>query len=613
MATNDPNQEVNVNDLTVTELSQQINTDVAKKRQEGIKSSNSKNRDTTISKSGVSVNQKIGTITGQDLFAQTENLGTDIRRQALQRQTTTGVTNETAVADIITSGGGSQRQVAAAQRAEAAATGRLQTGGTAPAAATTGIGGGRTSSGGRTIPCPTCTGNSPGGDKILVKTSGRLFSMISGLLQRSFSIRLPTNLLTYIKERLPVSKQIAYRECKTCNNTREIEDPSDDSDRYAQALAIAQAEAPNIEQNEALLDACGNCYQIYTGDTVISYGHPKGFRDNLSYRIDPCGAPLNKGICPDQIDETKAGYQVFGGGRGDHVQGLNNLSTPGGNLTTVVNNKRTDIVGVKGYELVTGGPYNLNTGQMTVAAPEVSIGAQGRVVLESSRNSVVLTGKSIEAAPTDPNGQFTVRGNISTPSNMIVGGHGHFEGASVVKLSTTGRNESTKVSSGSNIYGGPAFWGGPVPEGIIAGLREVASFATMSISHPEQIKTSLSLRRGLSLTESLLTLAYQLRTVEFVPTGIGLTLGILPTLIFNFPHIHATPDGTHTHDVRMPNIDFSADSAKELRKKFSNIGSNAPSPEFSVKAIDVLLEIFGLIFLPFQAVAAALQHFTFIK
>lgn len=565
------------------------------------------------------------TTTGIDLTQSTENLGADIRRRALEGQAQTGVTNETQISDLIggnqgTRGRISSEQVAAGQRAEEQSINRFsQAGQAANANLRAGLGGsGGTPSGGlgpltrdnKKVPCPNCTG-SGGNNNIIVKSNGRLFSSISGLLQRTFSIRIPTSLLNYLKERIPVSKSAALVNCNTCNNTREIEDPSDDRDRYEQVAANLQAEASNIIMNEALIggtSGCGNEYCLWTGDVVHQFGLVPN--DIPAYRVDPCAAPINGGILGENIDFEKAGIQVPAGGKCNHVQGLNPPAVPGGTYTLFCGNKCNIVAGAQGFNLTTGGEVNMTGGITKISGPEVTVGSEtGRVAVAG--DSLVLTGKkSVELGSEE--GHVYSRSTISTPANLVVGGHGHLEGASVVKLSTTGRNESTKVSSSSNIYSGPAFWGGAAPEGIIAGTREVSSFATLSISHPEQIKLALSLRRGLSLVEALQTMAYSLRTIEFTPTGICSILGI-PGIVFNFPHMHAIPDGGHVHDVRVPDIDYTAESAKDLRKKFANVGANAPLPQYSTKAVDVLMDVFGVIFLPFQAAAAALQHNTFFK
>lgn len=613
--------QTNTRTLTPNEIiSEQAFRDIRRQAGRSIR-----DRNTTLANAGIDINQPISSIAGPDLLQSTENLGADIRQRSQERQAQAGVTNETQISELIggdqgTRGRVSSEQVAAGQRTEEQAINRFsQAGQTAASNFQTGIGGlGGTPTGGigpllrsnKKIPCTNCTGTG-GNNNIIVKTSGRLFSKLTGLLQRSFSITLPTNLVNYIKERLLVSKQVALVNCNTCNNTREMEDPSDDSDRYQQVVANLQAEIPKISENEALLggtSGCGNEYCLWTGDVVHQFGLVPN--DLPSYRVDPCGAPINGGIFGENIDFEKAGMQVPGGGRCNHVQGLNPPAVPGGTYTLFCGNKCNIVAGAQGFNLTTGGEVNMTGGITKISGPEVTVGSEvGRVAVAGE--SLVLTGKkSVELGSEE--GHVYSRSTISTPANLIVGGHGHLEGASVVKLSTTGRNESTKSSAGSNIYGGPAFWGGAVPEGIIAGAREVASFATMSISHPEQVKTALSLRRGLGLVESLQTMAYSLRTLEFVPTGLSFTL-FIPGLMFNFPHVHAIPDGAHVHDVRVPDIDYTSDSAKELRKKFTNVSANAPLPEYSTKATDVLIDIFSVIFLPFQAIGAALQHNTFFK
>lgn len=463
----------------------------------------------------------------------------------------------------------------------------------------------------RMIDCPNCT-DLNGSKGVLVKTSGRLFIVLNGFLQRSIGIRIPTSLIEYLKERMPVSKRVAIKDCKLCNNQRKIEDPTDDSDRQAEAASIAQGEIPNIEKNEALYGSCGNVYRIYQGSVVEEYGI--GMNDLPSYRVDPCAGGRCWGIGDGETTDTdKAGLQLPRGAQANQVVGLNPPATPGGSYTIKCSNRFNIVTGAQGVDISTGGPINLNGGITQIISPELTIGGEtGRTSINGE--VINMNAKSVEVAPTD--GHFFVRGNISTPTNVIAGGHGHFESASVVKLMTTGRNESTKVSAPTNIYGGPAFWGGPAVEGIIASGREVASAALMLLSHPEQLLKmgGITLRYGLSIGESVTNLAYTLRPVELLPTGITFTLGFIPGLVWNWPHVHALPDGQHVHEMRVPDIDYSSDSAKELKKQITGVAQNAPLPRRNTNALQVLLDttVF-VISLPFKAAAAVLQHFTFIK
>ena len=69
------------------------------------------------------------------------------------------------------------------------------------------------------IPCPFCDG------EVLAKQAGRPFTSISSWLQRSFKIRIPTELIALLKAITPVSKASIRKNpetCKACDGKRTI-------------------------------------------------------------------------------------------------------------------------------------------------------------------------------------------------------------------------------------------------------------------------------------------------------------------------------------------------------------------------------------------------------
>lgn len=466
----------------------------------------------------------------------------------------------------------------------------------------------------REIPCPNCSG--PGSEKsVLAKTAGRIFSKISGWLQRSFSITLPTALINYIKERTPIGRSTALNDkCIVCKGKQTIPDPSDDQERYEASAAIAQAKSQEILDNEALLGTGGNRYTMVAGSDLLEVGI--GMNDAPSYRVDPCASVRNWGNAgpgegEGQVNPSTAGLSVPRGAAANHVQGLNPPASPGGHYVIKCSNKFTIVTGAQGIDITTGGPITINGGITQITGPEVTVGTStGRLVLEGE--TVNLNGKSIEVAPSD--GHFYVRGTISNSGNMMVGGHAHLESASVVQLETTGKMESSDTSSASNIYGGPAFWGGPSIEGIAAALREIASYSVMNANtNPNYLKTLSTPRFWLGFIDSATNLAYTIRPIEVVPTGISLALGFIPGLIFNFPHIHALPDGMHQHEMRMPNIDYTADSAKELKGKQTGVEGPAPIGKKQTSVIDALVSAWQFVSSVFVAIAVPTQHGNYLK
>lgn len=476
-----------------------------------------------------------------------------------------------------------------------------------------GTGAGGSSGGGeggqREVECSYCNG------EMLTKKSGRLFQRLAGWLQRSFSIKLPSVLLQYLKEKMPVEKyDILKGECEACRNKRTIPDPTDDRSRWAEATANFQAAAPEIEQLEAKLAAPGgNRYTIIQGSDILEVG--LGMNDVPSYRVDKECMVRNSRLTDLGNKETdpKKGGPIPKGARMNHVQGTNPPASPGGHYVIKCSNKFSIVTGAQGIDITTGGPITINGGITQITGPEVTIGTQtGRLALEGEVVSV--GGKSIEMAPTD--GQVFVKGTLGTTGNMMCGGHAHMESASVVKLETTGKNQESNISAPNNTYGGPAFWGSIAGEGIIASLREMASYVLFNTTNPEHAKNVISLRYVMGLADNLQNIAYNLRFIEFVPTGIcivpyGSSAGL--HFIFNFPHVHAMPDQMHTHETRVPDIKADADSAEQLRGENGGVAGPAPLHKTSTKLTDVLVEFWGAISTVFIAPATALQHFVYRK
>jgi hypothetical protein len=443
----------------------------------------------------------------------------------------------------------------------------------------------------REMPCPNCTG------EVLTKKAGRMFQSISAFLQRSFNIRIPTEVITFLSENIPVPKISIFKEpCKVCDGKGAIKDPTDDSAKYEAAAAIADSYKEEIEKEEAKLGACGNRYTIIQGSDLLEVG--LGMNSAPSYRVDKEMGMRNKGLIdPGQIDAKKGGPQIPEGAKANHIQGLNPPASPGGHYVIKCSNRFSVIAGAQGIEFTTNGPITFNGGIMQFTGPEVTMGTQtGRLVLEGE--TVALNGKSVEVAPSD--GHLFVKGTMSASGNMMVGGHTHCESASITKLETTGKNESSKVSSPSNIYGGPAFWGGPATEGITASLKELMAYVLTNTTNPEHAKNLPSSRFVTGIQDNLTNLLYNSRPLELVPTGICIT----PTgvgVVYNFPHIHAMPDQMHTHETRIPDIKCDADTAEQLRKEQAGVAGPAPLHKASTSVTNVftgLWQTISTVFVP---------------
>jgi hypothetical protein len=471
------------------------------------------------------------------------------------------------------------------------------------------------SSGGqREITCPNCEGS------VILSIAARTYSSIAGFLQRYVGIRLkiPTAFIQYLKERTPVDKDTVFKgNCPVCNGTKKIKDPSDDSQRYAQAAAVAQQEASNIQENEAKLGMGGNRVIYVQNNEYKKVGLVHN--DAPSYRVDPDASVRMWGMSTSDADpETTFGCTR--GGTCAHVQGLNPIATPGGQYTIECTNRFTVITGALGIELKTGGPITLNGGITRIVGPEITVGSsRGKLALEGE--VVNITGKSIEMAPSD--GQVVVKGSGGFTGNLTVGGNNHSEKISFIKGETVGKNKMSKVGAPSNIYCGPAFWGSLALEGIAASIKEYAQFVLANTSNPEQSKLILSPRFALNIADNVLNIAYMARPQELVQTGWAVIgPGIIPGIdianplripIYNFPHIHAMPDGIHTHETRVPDIKCDADTAAEVRSAKAGNEGAAPLAVFSNSVIDAAKSFWELIESVIVAPLAALIHGNYIK
>jgi hypothetical protein len=482
----------------------------------------------------------------------------------------------------------------------------------------------------RTTKCPFCTGN------VLTKNAGRAVATITGFLQRSFNIRIPTDIVSFITDNLPVSKKSLFKEkCGACGGKGSIEDPSDDSEKMESVKQLAESKAEEIlELEKKLAPPCGNRYTVIQGCDLLEVG--LGMNNAPSYRVDKDKSMRSKGLIdPSKVNTKKGGPQIPEGGKCNHVQGITSLASPGGHYMIKCSNKFSVIAGAQGVDISTGGPLTISGGITKIVAPEIMIGSQvGRLSLNG--DVVDISGRSIEMAPTD--GHVFVRGTISNTGNLMVGGHTHSESVSFTKAECVGRNEVTKPSSSSDIIDGPAFWGGVNGEGITHAVKDLMGFVTSKIANPVEAQQIMTPRFVGGLRDKMLNLSYHVRPWELKPTGYilpgtsitllascpcnyptpgsttapGIVTGIVtaPINLNNFPHSHAQPDNVHNHEVRIPDIECSADSAQEVRSKQGGVSQAAPLQKTSKSGIQQVLGLFSSISTVFVSTWNAIQGTT---
>lgn len=442
----------------------------------------------------------------------------------------------------------------------------------------------------RQITCPFCTGS------VLTKETGKATST-QPLMKARFSIKMPLmSVASKIFEDPEKSKKSLLTEkCKACNGKGTIPDPHDDTDKYDQSAKVAKGTADKILESENKLgQPGGNRYTIIRGSDLLEVG--LGFNDKPSYRVDKGTSVANGGIGNSKVPMLPAGAKR------NTVVGIQSMwPEDSGNYMIKCANNFQVLVGSGGIKMTTGGPVVISGGITQITGPEITIGSgTGGVTVEGE--TVHLKGKSIEAAPSE--GHFFVKGTISNTGNVSVGGHMHAESTSFVNAICAGRNDSTvcKPSAPSDSHTGPAVWGGIAVKGLTAALKDLVAFTTTPFSEPEGKGNLLTSPRGQAgFQDKMKAIAYQARPWEQKETGYilpGTLLQFVGTCpcnygktaagdftvkatnfikLNNFPHNHGMFDGVHSHDIRVPDMDFSSDNAEELRGKvLPGLDQNTP-------------------------------------
>ena len=487
--------------------------------------------------------------------------------------------------------------------------------------------------GGDEVKCPHCSGS------MLVKKMGKVLSYITGFFQKCFSIKIPTGVLNYIKDHTPVSKTAALKgPCKSCGGKGTIKDPARIAAPAAEKVkANFQKNAKDITELEnKLAPHGGNRYTVIQGSEVLEVG--LGFNDAPSYTVIEGAGRRNKALVAHSDLSSKGAPMFFEGAECNYVQGINSVASPGGHYFIKCSNRFSVAAGTQGIDLTTAGPVTITGGITRISGPEVTIGGQtGPLSLEGE--VVHINGKSVEIATSD--GDLCVRGNISSSSNVRVGGGLHAEHVSFVTADCVGYNSYTDSASMKELGTLGAMWGSAGIKGIIHASLELANHAINIVSEPTDIKNAIGPAAINNLIDKIKNIAYQSLPVEVLPTGFILpgtpvtflnlvalagtvgdaagevafgpgefTVGPTPIPLFNFPHTHKLSDQGHSHPIRLPAIDFSADTSEQLRAKQSKIHMPAPvhTATSAVQTFKVLTESVGSIAAGATKLAIAIEE-----
>ena len=455
--------------------------------------------------------------------------------------------------------------------------------------------------------CPNCQG------EILTQAEGRASLNISQYLQR-FGDIVVSILDTITGRPKKVSVKTALKECGACKGKSTLSDPTNDPAKNAQAGQAALAASSQIQQAESKMGPIGgNEYKIVSGSVLHEIG--LGFNDTQAYEVHQDAAPRRWGIAGpgDKGADPQYSLRATKGGTTNLVVGKSVPSSPGGHYIIKCSNKFGILTGALGLDITTGGPVNINGGITKITGPQVTIGASsaggsGGLALEG--DVITGTAKSVEWA-LQGDGHHLVVGSSSTTGNHTVGGMVYGENGAFVKLATTSKNEQSKISSTSNIYGGPSFWGGQNTKCTEAALKELLAFVTVNTTDPSHVAEvgPTSTRYTNTLKDNMSNVAYSARPVELCQTGYAL-LGEVQIPVYNFPHIHAVHDQTHKHSYKGLNADL-YDDDKQLRAACAGVDSHAPYQSKSDASKGVIAKIFDPISKAFVVAGQKLLQDTF--
>ena len=413
------------------------------------------------------------------------------------------------------------------------------------------------------VPCPFCGGHVKKRD-----VSGGRTELKVPFTNPQWRIPIPPFIAKLLK---PDPKACS------CEGKQKVKDVSDDSAKYQQVQQQAQSNIDKSIELEAKMGTGGNRTTYIEKSDTLMVG--LGFNRNNSYENIPEGQ-----VSPGkpQIPKKTKEFGAFAAGyKSNAVIGKQTSAgwpSAVGNYKIVCANSFNVVAGAGGINLNTKGPLTFNSGILNLTGPQVNIGSSsGPLTLEG--DVVSITGKTITLTPTDAN--VYVRGTISTPANVIVGGQLHAENLSFCKASCPAKDVSTTTvpANPDATETFQAAWGGAGVKGITSSVLDIQTYFGNVVSEFETAAISmLSPTQMLNLTNRLTTLAKMCIPVETIPTGICITPAG-PGIVYNFPHVHGLPSLNHSHGVRVPDIeckDYSSPQAVRAAVINESLVSNTP-------------------------------------
>lgn len=437
--------------------------------------------------------------------------------------------------------------------------------------------------------CPTCSPL----NMVLDKISGKNFFTLPF---SNFKVPRPEALV----EKSPTFDQ-NRREgevCGSCEGTKKITDPTDDSAKYQEVAQKIEEKSEKIMEQEAKLGLGGARTTYIQGNDALFVG--LGFNNNQTYEVVPDSniAPTMKGGKIPQQNSTKVNTVVGKQGATAWPQGV-------GNYMIKCANKFNLLAGAGGVTIATPGPLTFSSGILKFVGPQITIGcASGPLTLEG--NSVNVSGKTIALTPTG--GEVFVKGNISNTGNVTCQGHAHFESVSFPKGSCVGVTKSTytALANPDVLQTTNAAWAKAAVTGATTEMKALAQSIPMdSKSSAFRSQTPGEAQNKGNRAKAQAKLAAFVEYAQGTPMngtafilpgtsiqmngtnpcnlgGIaggvisGTTIALIP--VHNVPHAHSIPEMMHKHEILLPDLDYTADSAQALRDKTINPNQESGVP-----------------------------------
>lgn len=376
--------------------------------------------------------------------------------------------------------------------------------------------------------------------------------------------------------------------CGACDGKKKLPDIQNDSGKYQQVAQKMENDAPKIMEREAELGLGGARTTLIQGSDVLFVG--LGFNNNKAHETVSEGAiaPSMKGGKIPQQNATKVSAVV-----GKQAE----LGWPQqvGNYTIKCANKFNVLAGAGGITLSTPGPLTLNSSGFKMNAPNISLGcATGPLLLEGE--SVNIAGKAISITPSG--GELFVKGNINNTGNITTQGHAHFESVSFAKASCVGTNKTTSQATANPdvLNTEKAVWGSAAMKTALLDIKTFyqsvpadsrsSAFKLASPKVNENISSRMSSMAKLALPFEAEVTGFIIPGTKFTAIINGTPASVEVTSmcdIHNKPHVHGIPEMKHTHEIQLPDIDYTSDTPEAMREKVLTGAHECGAPQNPVK------------------------------